>query len=223
MLPIRYNYTELLKQHIDLIKQNNTLLYSLAVIVPGGFLALGYMLFSNQQRIIREAKKYIGQEEIAGNRGFIDKEFEALMMQSGGYNAGEQWCMRFASLIWNLKLGSKNKYQESLDYNLTGSTQTSYKRFSEDDTGLYEVSQIPSKGAIVIWQSYRNGQANGWKGHAGIVQRVTSDGFETIEGNVNNYGEGLTSSGIVAEKQYSYEKEINRLNGNRLKGFIKLK
>jgi len=216
-------YDELLKKNIELIKQNENLLYALALILPGGFILLGYLLFDKNQRLIREAKKYIGQEEIDGNKGFINSEFQTLMHEYGGYNKGEEWCMRFASMIYEIKLGKNSRYATSLEYCLTGSTQTSFQRFKDYKEGYFKVSQTPSKGAIVIWCKSRGGVCVDWKGHAGIVQKVTADGFETIEGNVNYDDNGnFISEGIVAERSYNLQKEIKRTDGNRLKGFIKL-
>ena len=209
----------IIKSNYALVEQNKKLLYSLELLLGAGLVYAVYLISDIGRKAASEAKKYIGQEEIAGNKGFTDAAFDQLMREYG-FVTNDQWCMHFASMIWLIRYGHLTKYEESLKYNLTPSTQTSYKRFSEDKTGLYTVSQKPSKGAIAIWQSV----SKSWAGHAAIVQRVTKDGFETIEGNANHLDDGTFSQGIVAEKTYNLEDAFNNKNknGNRLRGFIKI-
>ena len=116
-------------------------------------------------------------------------------------------------MVWIKKYGKK--YEEILNKLITPSTQTTWQNFENDKSGKFKTGKEAKKGAIVIWQRYKNGVPE-WKGHAGIVQRVNKDNFETIEGNTNDAGgrEGY----IVAEKTRTYDWDT--INGLRLKGFI---
>jgi len=194
---------------------NKYVLWSSALLLPGGFMLLAYYLFDKNLKAVREAKKYIGEEEKTGNMGFYNSEFDALMREYG-FVTGDQWCAHFASMIWKKK--HKNRvFYDAMVNNLSPSTQRMYNNFSKDTSGYFKVSDRATKGAIVIWQSTNNSAT----GHAGIVQKHNKDGFETIEGNVNN-ADGYSGEGIVAEKQYTYDKEFNVKNGNKLRGFIQI-
>jgi surface antigen len=159
---------------------------------------------SNSEQIVSIAKTYIGKKEISGNKGFLDKIFEAEMKANGWY-MGAPWCAFFVRTIWS-KCNQKVKY-------INGSAVRSYKAL--DESAEYEKSAVPKIGALVVWRSYKNGKPLS-TGHVGIVTSVSSDSFETIEGNTTDKGgrEGI----MVATRIRHYE--WNRVNGLRLLGFI---
>lgn len=194
-------------------KDHPSLVMALAISTPVA-LALGaWLYFRRRNRTVRFAKKFIGQEEILNNMGFINEEFEKMMHDYGDFNRGQQWCMSFAKAVWLLTFGKK--YREQLDKLMTPSTQTTWANFEKDASGKFKVSQIPRRGDIVIWQQYINGSPQ-WKGHAGIVQKFDENEFETIEGNTSAQ-EGIDR---VDEKTHTYNWYVN--NGLRLKGFISI-
>lgn len=201
------------KEALAVIKANKSLSLAFAVSIPLGVAATIYLMRRN--RIVRFAKKFVGEEEINGNMGFVDPEFDELMREFGDFSNSQAWCMSFAKMVWIKKFG--RRYVDVLDKLITPSTQTTWMNFEQDKSGKFEVSKEAKRGAIVIWQNYKNGVSE-WTGHAGIVQRVHSDKFETIEGNTNDFGgrEGV----LVAEKTRDYDFE--KTNGLRLKGFISL-
>jgi len=208
---------KLLNEIKFLLKEHKTLPLVAVVSIP---LAVGvgaWLYFRREQRIVRYAKKFIGEEEFSGNKGFQDEEFNQLMRDYGDFRDGQAWCMSFAKLIWIKKFGKK--YEDDLNLIITPSTQTSWANFEKDTSGNFEISKKPSSGAIVIWQNYVNGVGN-WTGHAGIVQRSNSESFETIEGNTND-DDGSREGYEVAERTRKYN--WNTTNGLRLKGFIAVK
>ncbi len=196
---------------INVAKQHKSLALVFAVSIPLGIAASLY--FMRKNRTVRFAKKFIGEDEISGNMGFVNPEFDALMREFGDFRDSQAWCMSFAKMIWIKKFG--RRYKEILDKLITPSTQTTWQNFENDKSGKFETSDKAKKGAIAIWQNYKNGTPN-WTGHAAIVQKVDNGTFETIEGNTNDKGgrEGYT----VAEKERKYSWDNN--NGLRLKGFI---
>jgi hypothetical protein len=193
-----------------LIKDHPQLAIILAISTPVAIFA-GWYYWRRKSRIVRTAKKFIGQEEIRNNMGFIDAEFQKMISQYGDYMAGNQWCMSFAKAVWLLTFGKK--YQAQLDELLTPSTITTWTNFENDKSGDFKTSDKPSRGAIVIWQQHVNG-APQWKGHAGIVQKWNNEEFQTIEGNTA----AIQGIDRVAEKIHTYKWDVN--NGLRLKGFI---
>ena len=160
------------------------------------------------------AFEYLGQEEIKGNMGFKDPEFEASMREVG-FKDTYAWCALFCELVWT------EAYEEFapemlpvLEKEFSAGTVRSWRHFKS----LKWTSKTPEPGDIVIWQSYKKGKAQ-TTGHAAIVMEVKGGYIETIEGNTNDKGgrEGYT----VAEKTRTID--FTNANGLRMLGFIKPK
>lgn len=49
-------------------------------------------------KIVEVAKSYVGQEEISGNMGFKDFDFNK-QMKAVGFYLGAPWCAFFAKLV----------------------------------------------------------------------------------------------------------------------------
>ena len=206
--------TKYYNEFLSVAKQNKSLVILFAISIPLGIGASIY--FMRKNRTVRFAKKFVGEDEIPGNMGFKDPELDSLMREFGDFSNSQAWCMSFIKMIWIKKFG--RKYIEILDKLITPSTQTTFANFENDKSGKFKITKEPERGAIVIWQNYKNGIKE-WTGHAGLVQKVNTDDFETIEGNTNDAAsrEGYT----VAEKIRPYAWATQ--NGLRLKGFISLK
>lgn len=183
-------------------------------LIGAAGLVLGLGIFFSlrgRRKMISLSKALVGQREIAGNLGFESKEFESLIKQVG-WKVGDAWCVYFVKLVYYQKAPEFLK-RKVLSV-LTGSSQQTWKNILSDRA--FVTSKVPRPGDIVIWQTYKNGEAQ-WSGHAGVVTRVKLGSFETVEGNTNTTGgsEGY----IVAEKDRGYTWETN--NGLRLKGFAR--
>jgi hypothetical protein len=164
--------------------------------------------------IISYAFEYLGIEEVKGNMGFKDPEFEAKMREIG-FRDTYAWCALFCELCWT------EAYEEFapemvsiLEKEFSAGTVRTFRHFK----AIKWTSKTPEAGDIVIWRSYRRGKAMA-TGHAAIVIKVVGDVIHTIEGNTNNRGgrEGYT----VAAKQRSIN--FTNTNGLRMLGFIKPK
>jgi hypothetical protein len=210
-MPVNNEISENIKA---LFKENKSLGLIMAISIPVGLGVGAWLYFRRQNRIVRYAKKFIGEQEIKDNMGFVREEFEKMMKLYGDYDTGNQWCMSFVKAIWLQKFGVK--YRSLLDKIMTPSTQQTYDNFVKDTSGKFEVSDKPSKGAIVIWRQYYDGEPS-YKGHAGIVQKFNDETFETIEGNTA----AIAGIDQVAERTHDYK--WNVLNGLRLRGFINVK
>ena len=209
---MNFNINHISNEIKGLLKEHKALPLILGVSITLTIIVGTVLYFRRKQRIVRFAKKFIGEEEIAGNMGFLNDEFEKMIHEYGDFNRGQQWCMSFAKMVWLRKFGLK--YRDELDKLMTPSTQQTWANFEKDDSGHFKTSDKPSKGAIVIWQHFDAGVGT-FTGHAGIVQDFNNENFETIEGNTNT-----NSEGIVAQKTRNYNWNLN--DGLRLKGFISI-
>lgn len=173
-----------------------------------GFLGLVVAVFFAVRkfgnRIVTTAKSYVGQKEISPNTGFTNTFFTNEMKWAGWYS-GAEWCTFFARLVWLKSLDEKRaSVAKKL---LSGSSQQTYTNFANDKSGLFKVSNTPTPGAIVIWQS----NTNKAKGHAGVVESVSPLSFTVIEGNRGD-----------AVSRIKYDKSNPNMSSAKLRGFIKV-
>jgi hypothetical protein len=165
--------------------------------------------------IVGVAQKYVGKQEIAGNMGFKDADFQK-RMEAVGFLKGQAWCSYFTELVWkeayNIGTPESIAILKKLDKLFSASATATFKNFELD--GTFKVGQVPIPGAIVI---FRHGV--GWQGHAGIVTAYANGDkvFYTVEGNTNAQGgrEGIE----VAQKSRKLGLPLNK-NGLNIVGFI---
>jgi hypothetical protein len=163
-----------------------------------------------EQEIVDIAYSFLGQEEIRGNKGFKDARFQELM-ETVGWQFGQAWCVYFVELVWRLAYANQNSLIEArLSELFSGGAVKTYNRFKK--YGSFEISQVPSKGAIIIWQNWKNGEPY-WTGHAGVVVKTLSNSFLSIEGNTNNDG---------SREGYKSAERTRKLNFESTKGLVPL-
>lgn len=160
-------------------------------------------------RPFEEARKYIGQKEILGNKGFVDPAFQAEMLEEG-FHVGYAWCMLFCRVVYVNSYPEKTAELRKLFVPGVLNTYRNLKKAS------YPIAELPQIDALVIWAQVKDGQETGF-GHAGIVTSLTPDGFKSIEGNTS--GEGVREGWIVRENSHKIA-EKGRLNGLKLKAFV---
>lgn len=166
--------------------------------------------------ILYNARKFLSQQEIRGNQGFRDEKFQKLM-EACGWQKGQAWCAYFFELVWKLAYENYDKPTiKVLDKLFSAGAVKTYNNFKASE---FIVNQVPSIGAGVIWQNYKDNKPH-WTGHAGIVYKIYSDDsdkFETVEGNTNSKG---GREGIEVAKQIRSLDFEPKLKGLVLKGFI---
>lgn len=156
-------------------------------------------------KVLLVARKYIGQTEKPGNRGFKDAEFEK-KMKSVGWAKTQAWCAYFCELVCREALPEKDLEFARL---FSASAVKTYENFQKAN----KVTDHPTPGALAVWRF-----GNGWQGHIGVVSEVLSENFfKTIEGNTNAIGgrEGY----IVALKTRKLKQPYS-VKGLNLIGFI---
>ena len=106
--------------------------------------------------IVDTAKKYIGQQEIPGNKGFVDEHFQKKMIERG-WNPGESWCAYTGELIWKEGYEIGNPIAAIKVANLfSANAVATYNKLIANG---FAASQTPEPGDLALWQSYKNGQA----------------------------------------------------------------
>ncbi len=165
----------------------------------------------NANKIVETAKSFIGQAEIKGNKGFESKEFESLMLRVG-WRTGWAWCSLFGELVLKLAYKENEDVTKELNKLCNASAVKTLQNFRNAG---YKVSAKATPGALAIWQSKRRG-AKSWTGHVGVVTKVHSTYFETVEGNTGSGG--VREGEVVATRKRKYS--FNVYNGLELQGFI---
>lgn len=193
-------------------KKSKIVLWIGVGVAAAALITGGIVIFNKRHRVKAKAGSFEGMKETANNSGFANKAFQK-MMSEVGWRSGESWCMYFAKMVW---MRVYKADADKLDRILTGSTQGTWQNAVNDNGKTVTTTKEPKVGDIVIWQNYSGGKGS-WTGHAGIVTKVYSDGFNTIEGNTSEAGsrEGTT----VLEKERKFAWNVN--DGLRLKGFIR--
>ena len=167
---------------------------------------------SYADKIVLTANSLVGQEEVRGNMGFKDAEFEE-MMKAVGWSRTQAWCCYFCELVWKMVYLHDIGVNKELSTLFSGSTVQTWKNFLDSD---WMQGTVPIKGAIVIWQKYKDGEPQ-WSGHAGIVTDIISPAkFESVEGNTN--AGGSREGYIVAKKNRILN--LTKESGLRVLGFI---
>jgi hypothetical protein len=153
------------------------------------------------------AASYVGQKEISGNKGFVNKDFNA-KMEGVGFYVGAPWCGFFTQLVWK-EAGQDIKL-------LSSSSKSVIDKAAKG--GNWHAK--PVAGAVVVWAMFKNGRRQ-WQGHLGVVTEVSENGvdYSTIEGNTTDKGgrEGIMVA--VRNRQLTPDKWKTE-NGLRLMGFV---
>ena len=147
---------------------------------------------SRAEKIIGIAKSYIGQLEIKGNQGFVDKAFEK-KLRGVGFYTGAPWCAFFGKLVYMEAYADNKALRLAIANNSNGSALETLR--NHENNGTFAIGETPKPGAMVIWR-----MGKGKSGHFGIVESVDikANTMTTIEGNTN--ANGSREGDRVAEK-----------------------
>ena len=159
------------------------------------------------------ARKYLGQQEISGNQGFLNKTFEK-MMRAIGFYTGAPWCGFFARLVW------KEAGLNFLFISPSSKKQVDASAKGKKMEGNWHT--IPVVGAIAVWANFKKGKRQS-QGHFSVVERLyEKDGksmFDTIDGNSNSKG-GREGNEVTFRYHTLDDRIWNKTDGRRLLGFI---
>lgn len=163
------------------------------------------------EKIVAVATSYIGQKEIAGNKGFQNAAFQKKMIDCG-WQMSQSWCAYFTELVWKEAFGTKHPLYKSLDRLFSPSATATFANFKGHPTS-FATGAKPKVGALAVWR-----YGNGWQGHIAVVIEVRADGsFKTIEGNTNNDG---SREGVEVAVKVRKVGEPFKARGLNLVGFV---
>lgn len=172
--------------------------------------------FLNQE-IAKVAKKYVGNTEISGNKGFENKEFEELMT-AVGWRKDQAWCAYFTELVWKEaynNIFNDPNINKSLDILFSAGAVATFNNFRRSE---FFTSDTPCIGSLVIWQTFRRNVPH-WTGHAGIVVDHTDKTIVTVEGNTNQKG-SREGDGVYEKLRIIKLKPNNVAREKAIKGFV---
>src|SRR5687767_6577875 len=124
-------------------------------------------LFHFMSTVVDVAKKYIGIQELPKNSGWSDEAFQR-KMEEVGWQKSQAYCCYLTELCFK---EANQKDWWKLEKLFSGSTVQTFDNFKKAG---YKISDKPFVGALVIWQTQKNGVPQ-WSGHAGIVTEVIND------------------------------------------------
>ncbi len=161
-----------------------------------------------QEKIVEVAKRYVGKKEIAGNKGWTDKDFEKAMKKVG-WQFGQPWCMYLARLIWCIAYAElypeRPDIYAIINVNITGGSIDSAARVRKWKD--FEFNQKPQVGAIAIWQK------TSATGHGAVVIGCKPDSrfIDTVEGNTNTAGGRDGDSSMIKKRDLEMKSSLHLL------------
>jgi hypothetical protein len=164
------------------------------------------------EKIKSVAESYVGQEEIRGNKGFQNPQFQK-KMKDCGWNDGQSWCAYFTELVWKEAYGKSSPFYATLDRLFSPSATATFTNFSGNTA--FKTGKTPKVGALVVWR-----YGTGWQGHIGIVTEIKSESkFVAVEGNTNNNG-SREGYGVFKKLRDMNFHLVPRVKGLNLIGFV---
>ena len=144
------------------------------------------------------ALSFVGEEEIEGNKGFKNDNFQK-RMEEAGWEEGFAWCSYFVEMVCGFSEG------------FSGSAVQTFNNFKKQNL----TSRNPKIGSLIVWQTYKKGKAH-WSGHIGVVAAIDRGQIITVEGNTNNSGgrEGYKVALKIRQNDFTVK------NGLTLIGYI---
>jgi len=166
--------------------------------------------------IVKLALQDVGNKEKPNNSGWFNAQKEKAM-RLAGWLVGQAWCSYNAEVIYVNAFTIEDPNAVSLlKKYFSGSTVETWKNFRASRE--FKTSpNVPKLGALVIWQSYKNGVAQS-TGHIGVVTEINGGTFKSVEGNTSEAGsrEGT----VVGINSHNIANENARTNGLQIIGFV---
>lgn len=176
---------------------------ALPIIALTGITLGGIVMFSHKdigKKIVKEAKKYVGEIEIQPNKGWTNKYFESLMKRAG-WKSSQAYCILFIKMILLNVL--KGKQRLAVAKLFSASSQTTWANLLKNQpTGLFKLSKTPKVGSIAIYKHMKKK----WAGHGDIVINFNKNNFTVVSANERKGVE-------IKTRNYTFNSNTFRLLG----------
>lgn len=150
------------------------------------------------EKIVSIARSYIGQEEVLGNLGFKDAQFEEKMKEAG-WEVGQAWCAYLGESVWRQGYGESHPLYKTISRLFSASALSTYYNFA--NSKQFKTGSVPYPGALVIWKHGTDPAKH--TGHLGIVTSAADTTFLSVEGNTTGDDPNMREGYIVAEKKHN--------------------
>lgn len=183
--------------------------YKIPIIIFGSSILLGLFAIYNKiaNKIVRHAKKYIGQQANPTKTKMLDANLDKKMADAGWQRS--EWCCAFVRMVLvECSHGkAKNFFRDTK--NISDSTQYTFAQLCKENKFCKRVDKT-QKGDLVFYQ--RTDKPS--NGHVEIISKVYKDGsYEVISGN-----DGKNSS-VVKKKR----PQGGGFNNKKILGYIRIK
>ncbi len=167
-------------------------------------------------RIVKEALKWDSIQEIPGNQGWENQEFEKIMKEVG-WEEGQAWCAFFVKMVY-YKIYIGTSYGPQILSDFTGSATQTFRN-CQNDPRWDTATKNPVPGSVVIWRKWHNGRPD-WRGHAGIIIEAGAgqigSHFKSLEGNTNEEGGRIGKEVAIKTRMNNH----GQTDGLVVEGFI---
>jgi cell wall-associated NlpC family hydrolase len=152
--------------------------------------------YSAGQRLVREAKKWLGTVELPGNRGVFVDFANLLAIGDWRWAKGAPWCASFVYLMGRLALGDEWIVPRT----------ASVQALADWGASMSDERPLHVGALVLVWFDSKQRY-----GHVGIVTGVEGEKVSTIEGNTNRDG-GREGFGVLARKRRIDPAKLRFLN-----------
>ena len=131
------------------------------------------------------AKTFVGVKEVGGNnKGEFVQVFQKAVDNVAG---SDPWCAAFVSycLKSTERIFKESFNEPSIDFDSGLKLSESVCNFWFNNPVSFRIDK-PEVGSLILWRRWVDGKAS-WQGHIGIVVNIVSDDVvQTIEGNTSS-------------------------------------
>lgn len=139
-------------------------------------------------RIVQEALRWDGVEEIPGNMGWEREEFQHAL-EEVGWDYGLAWCAFFVKMVF-YKIYANTIWGSSILKNFSGSATKTLQN-CQADPRWFTHYQYEVTACVGVFRWWKDGVRD-WRGHEVLVTQpgggYVGGHFRTVEGNVGQYG-----------------------------------
>lgn len=177
------------------------------ILLPLSFGFVLAAIFLSGNKILRNARKWLGVQEIGNNAGFNNPIFER-KIKAVGFLPGFNYCSFFVKMVLKDAINDDNIVNL-----ITGSSRTTFENLKISNKVIYFTDWKKAKPGDLVFYKWVNSQ---WRGHVDIFNKSYKSGFTTISANSPLLNGG---QGVALRYRASYSLNVGNF---KLLGFIRI-